>query len=91
MTQHLDTLATIRRPALLIRAARFGMQDYNRNRHLKRVLNANNLPNPETSVPQLIATEAEFEATRKAGVQTYSVVRHLDALIALMSEAKLLH
>jgi hypothetical protein len=90
MTDCLATLKTLHRPKLLIRAARHGVESYNRNRDLKRVLRATSIPRPGTAVSQLMEREAELEETRKAGDTTYSVVRHLDALIALMAEARLI-
>jgi hypothetical protein len=90
MTEFLDRLTALRRPSLLIRAARHGMQDYNRNRDLKRLFRTESLPGPSRSVPRLMDLEAELEATRKAGDAGYSIIRHVEVLIALMAEARLL-
>ncbi|WP_226780877.1 DUF6477 family protein [Oceaniglobus trochenteri] len=86
MTQpsHLP-LSALRRPRLLIRAARFGLADYNRTRTLSRIL-------PDTGpdadpLPPLLSREADCEARRRQGDATYSVARHVEILIALMSEA----
>ncbi len=38
MTDFHTVLANLRRPRLLIRAARFGLQDYRRDRDLRRLL-----------------------------------------------------
>jgi hypothetical protein len=84
-----DTLATIRRPRLLIRAARFGMEEYNRNRDLKRLLRADSVPGPSDALPKLMDLEAAQEATRTRGDASYSIATHLEILIALMSEARL--
>jgi hypothetical protein len=85
-----DTLSCIRRPRLLIRAARHGVEDYNRNRDLKRILRGDTLPGPATALPRLIDLEAAQEETRASGQASYSVARHLEILIALMGEARLL-
>jgi hypothetical protein len=83
-------LETLRRPRLLIRAARFGLENYNRNRDLKRVMGTSTAPSPNRALDGLIEKEAQIEQTRKQGDATYSVTRHVDILIALMAEARLL-
>ncbi|SIN92483.1 DUF6477 family protein [Vannielia litorea] len=83
-------LAHIRRPKLLIRAARLGLADYSRSRDLKRIMRVATLPAPTRAVRDLIATEAEMEEGRQTGLSTYSVIRHVEVMIALMAEAKLL-
>lgn len=90
MTDIMQLLGSLRRPRLLIRAARFGMVDYNRNRDLKRVLKSSTVPTPVKAVNTLIAEEARIEETRNSGDVSYSVSRHVDILIALMAEARLI-
>jgi len=90
MSDPMLILSTLRRPRLLIRAARFGMTDYNRERDLKRLTHAASIPSPERAVSNLMAQEADLEETRKSGNATYSVSRHVEILIALMAEARLL-
>ncbi|WP_417258870.1 DUF6477 family protein [Celeribacter sp.] len=90
MTTSANALTHLRRPRLLIRAARCGVMDYNRRRDLKRVLRSATLPSPSASVSMLMEREAELEATRKTDDGSYSVVRHVEVLIALMGEARLL-
>ncbi|MDJ1007139.1 MAG: DUF6477 family protein [Paracoccaceae bacterium] len=83
-------LADLRRPRLLISAARFGLADYDRSRDLRRLLRLGAVPSPGQAVARLMDEEAGLEATRQAGAATYSVSRHVDLLIALMGEARLL-
>ena len=83
-------LANLRRPKLLIRAARFGVSDYNRNRDLKRLIGTSAAPGPQRAVDSLIEEEARIEEVRKSGDATYSVARHVEVLIALIAEARLL-
>ena len=83
-------LANLRRPRLLIRAARHGIQDYRRERDLRRLINANTPPSPETALARLFVAEERAEETRRAGDAGYSIARHVDLLIALMAEARLL-
>jgi hypothetical protein len=90
MTDFLDRLRSLRRPRLLIRAARHGALDYNRNRDLKRLMRSDPLPGPSRTVPRLMDLEAEMERTRQEGDASYSIARHVDVLIALMAEARLL-
>jgi len=90
MTDFSSILAELRRPRLLIRAARLGLGDYNRSRDLKRVVRSMETMVPERAVAFLLAAEAEMEETRRAGAAHYSLVRHIEVLIALLAEARLL-
>lgn len=90
MTDVATLLAALRRPRLLIRAARFGLADYNRDRDLKRLMRLPDAPGPRIAVDRLLAEEAEMEARRTQGEAAYSPARHIEILIALMGEARLL-
>lgn len=89
MPNPIDNLQSIRRPRLLIRAARHGALEYNRNRDLKRLLRQESLPSPIRALRRLMDIEADLEGTRQAGSSDYSVGRHVDVLIAVMGEARL--
>lgn len=88
MTDFRYLLANLSRPRLLIRAARFGLSDYRRDRDLRRLIDGP--ANPERLMPHLLSVEAQLEQTRRDGDATYSVARHIEVLIALMAEARLL-
>lgn len=88
MTDFRSLLGDLRRPALLIRAARFGLTDYRRDRDLRRLIRTE-LP-PDRALRRLLEVENEIEETRRAGDAAYSVNRHIDVLIALMGEARIL-
>jgi Family of unknown function (DUF6477) len=88
MTDFRALLAQMHRPRLLIRAARFGMADYRRDRDLRR-LGAPMAP-AEQAVTTLMRDEERLEQTRCSGDAGYSVARHIDVLIALMAEVRLL-
>lgn len=90
MTDLLDLIAALRRPRLLIRAARFGQPDYNRRRDLKRLIATTAPPSPETALRALFEEEDRLETARREGAATYSLMRHIDVLIAMMAEARLL-
>lgn len=88
MTDFHTVLANLRRPRLLIRAARFGLQDYRRDRDLRRLL-AGTAP-LDTAVPLLLAEEERLEQIRKTDDLNYPVARHIEVLIALLAEVQLL-
>lgn len=90
MTDFRTLLADLRRPRLLLRAARCGLDDYRRDRDLKRLLNGDCPSAPERTLPRLIDEEERLEATRRRGDATYSLSRHIDVLIALLAELRLL-
>lgn len=83
-------LKTLRRPRLLIRTARLGAQEYVRDRHLKRILGHETLPRPAAALMRLIEIERSHNDRRKEGDAGYSLPRHLDVLIAMVGEARLL-
>lgn len=80
-------LANLRRPRLLMHAARFGLGDYRRERDLRRLVAP--FGAPEDTIPHLLSVEERLEATRLAGDASYSPARHIDVLIALLAEARL--
>lgn len=90
MTEISNPLAQLRRPRLLIRAARFGLADYDRPRDLKRLMRLPQTPGPREALARLLEAEAGMEDTRKAGGAGYSPARHVELLIALIAEARLL-
>lgn len=83
------TLKCLRRPRLLIRAARIGLEEYNRDRDLCRLMRFAGPPSPQRALDGLIHTEAALEQSRRAGDAAYSVARHVEVLIALIAEARL--
>ena len=83
-------ISAIHRPKLLIRAARLGVGEYRRDRDLRRVLRLSTLPTVERAVARLIDEESSLEEGRASGSASYSAVRHVEVMIALMAEARLL-
>ena len=90
MTDFASILAEMRRPRLLIRAARLGLDAYNRTRDLRRLVDSLETPLPEHAVAFLMNAEAEMEERRRAGAAQYSLARHVEVLIALLAESRLL-
>jgi hypothetical protein len=84
------SIAALRRPQLLIRAARFGLAEYRRDRDLRRLLAVAPLPSPVSAVGQLLEAEADAEERRREGAATYSVARHIELLVALIAESRLM-
>lgn len=89
MTDPLTLFASLRRPRLMLRAARLGLMDYRRERDLRRVLGTLATPPADQALGDLLDVEARVEAVRIAGDSAYSVTRHIDLLIAMMAEARL--
>ena len=83
-------IAQLRRPKLLIKAARFGLDDYVRNMHLRRILKTDSIPRPAPALMQLLDIESSLNTARIEKQTTYSVARHVDVMIALMAEAQIL-
>ncbi|MDX1823033.1 MAG: DUF6477 family protein [Paracoccaceae bacterium] len=90
MTDLLDHLDHLRRPRLLIRAARIGAEDYRRETHLPRLLGHGDLPRSILALARLIESEAVLDDCRRAGDAGYSVIRHLDVMIAMIGEARII-
>jgi hypothetical protein len=89
MTDIATQMTAMRRPRILVRAAKFGLSDYVRDRDLKRMFAPEAPPRPGLAVAPLIAREAEIEAVRQAGSAAYSAVRHVEVLTALIAETRL--
>lgn len=88
MTDFHALLADLRRPRMLIRAARCGLGDYRRERDLRRLIDG--VAPPERSLTRLLSEEERIEAIRRSGDAAYPVARHIEVLIALMGEVRLL-
>lgn len=82
-------LKTLRRPSLLARAARFGLDDYRREVHLPRLLDTPAAPRPGAALMALFSLEAQMEQWRKENAGLYRPARHVDLLIAIMGEAQM--
>lgn len=89
MQDLIGLLAALRRPRLLIRAARIGAGNYRREAHLPPVLACASLPPSGAAMIRLLEIEADHDEARKRGDTAYSVLRHVTVLIALMGEARL--
>lgn len=79
---------TLRRPALLIRAAKLGQAGWRRERDLRKLLKCDEAPPVGVAMRQLRATEAAVNAARKAGAAEYDMQRHVALMIAILAELR---
>lgn len=86
MQDLMTQIATLRRPRLLIRAARIGAQTYRREARLPRLLGYGVTLRLGPTVMRLMALEAEMNDKRENGDAGYSIAAHVDLLTALMGE-----
>lgn len=90
MSDLMSAVSDLRRPRLLVRAARAGLVEYNRARDLRRLMRTPDAPAPERALSALLEEENRIEATRQSGDASYCFVRHIELLIAMMAEVRLL-
>ncbi|MBD9529708.1 DUF6477 family protein [Paracoccus sp. PAR01] len=80
----------LRRPRLLVRAARIGAASFNRKRELPRLLKCDEVPSPEAALARLRAEEAQLNAARLDAQADYDLQRHVLVMIAILAEMALL-
>lgn len=90
MQDILSMLHALRRPSLLMRAARIGADDYRRSTHLPRLLGYGVLPRHGSALIKLMELEAGLNDQRVTSNTSYSLVKHVDILIAMVGEARVL-
>lgn len=84
---------TLRRPRLLLEAARSGVHHYARDTHLARVLRGSTHIENTRSAPALQALleiEHTLDEARRRNATGYSYFRHVEVLIAAIVEADIL-
>ncbi|SLN38300.1 hypothetical protein ROJ8625_01755 [Roseivivax jejudonensis] len=79
-------LRQMRRPRLLVRAARIGAADYSRDRHLRRLVGPAPVAGTRAALDRLVAVEAPLDAARRSGDAAYSPARHVAVLSAIIAE-----
>ena len=90
MQDVLSMLQALRRPRLLMRAARIGADDYSRTTHLPRLMGYGVLPRHGAALLKLMELESDLNTQRISGNTSYSLVKHVDVLIAMVGEARVL-
>jgi hypothetical protein len=88
MNDPIARLTSVRRPRILVRAARAGVTDYRRDRDLKRFMRNPKAVSSDAVFGTLLAEEARLEDVRTRGDATYSAQRHVAVLTALIAEAR---
>lgn len=83
-------LSTLNRPRLLVRAARIGADEYRRDIHLQRLIRFSKMPRNGEALMKLSQIESELNARRIAQDAGYSFAKHVDVLIAIVAEARLM-
>ena len=78
----------LRRPRLLVDAARHAMVDYRRRHDLRRMLRIAIPTDARAALRILVPMEADLERRRQEQARGYSHARHVDILTALMAEAR---
>lgn len=82
-------LPDIHRPLLLIRAAEEGFAAYDRRLALRRLIGDASPRPPAEAASRLRQLEAEAETRRIADAEGYSILRHVEILVALLGETRL--
>lgn len=82
------TLASLKRPSLLVRTAKLALEKFKRETTLERIFGYDISDDPKEVLQTLIETESAINDQRKTGDATYSIARHISVLTALMYEAQ---
>ena len=83
-------LAALRRPRLLMRAARFAAEHYRRDVCLAPLLGVPVPPRHGDALMRLMDIETSLNAARFDGTGTYTAERHIDVLASLIGESRLI-
>ena len=88
MQDLLSQAMRLKRPDLLVRAARFGLDDYSRDRDLRRCLKTEMLPSPGRALVELLQIEKQINSERVDRTGTYLARVHIAVLTAIMAETQ---
>ncbi len=80
----------MKRPRLLVQAARFGLENYCRERDIKRLLDISSVPQIGSALRLLTQAEEEMNVQRASHGTYYSYSRHIELLTAIMAEISLI-
>ncbi len=90
MIDILSQITALKRPKLLVRAASFGLDDYDRRKHLRHVLRMDDSCSSGAALVRLLEIERDLNQSRLTHDGAYTIGRHVEVLIAIMGEAQLL-
>ena len=80
-------LTRLKRPKILVDAARHGSQLYVRRKHLGKLLGGRHYRSHSQLLDALSQYEFGLDQDRRDKAETYSVRRHIEVLSALMAES----
>lgn len=86
MTVKSSCFEKIRRPRLIVQAARIASATYRRDRDLARLLKAQPAGSEPVNIRRLSDIESDLDQSRRAQDSTYSISRHVEVLAALLAE-----
>ncbi|MBL4751561.1 MAG: hypothetical protein JKX71_13435 [Amylibacter sp.] len=81
-----DDVAVIKRPKILLLAAKIGLRTYSRNKELKRLFKMRTAPQPPHALGMLRTREIDLEKARKKGKAAYDMKLHIQVMTALLQE-----
>lgn len=84
------SLAGLKRPRLLIRAARFGLADYDRSATLSRLFPSADTRPGQACLRILRDRETRLNEARVTGGFGYSLAAHVEVLTALIHECRMM-
>lgn len=90
MQDVVNYMGTMTRPRLIVRAARIGAEEYRREASLPRILQDPRLPKYAEALIRLREIEEEMNAMRVVNDANYSLPKHIDVLISMIGETRLL-
>lgn len=85
----LQRMNRLKRPPILVRAAKEGALSYRRDTHLKRYFGEVPPMQSKDLLGRLLNLEDQSNDQRLAETADYSVTRHVDILIAVIGEAQI--
>ena len=83
-------LSTLKRSKFLVQTARIGLESYQRDRDISRILGVTKLPKTGEAILLLLEEEKQENQQRRDQAAFYSYARHIEILTAIMAEADLL-
>lgn len=86
----LQEVAALKRPSMLVRAAKEGALGYRREAHLRRYFGEQQRQCGADLLSKIMRLETEQNVQRKTERAEYSITQHVDILIALIGEAQIL-
>jgi len=86
----IQLLENLKRPKILVRAARLGLSNYTRDTDLPRITRTHKSGSASATIDRLLNQEHRLENARKSGDASYSVHNHIRVLTAVLAEAHLI-